>query len=528
MTDVAAILKRVSRLKSERARHDTVYRQCFEYSFPLRAHGFGGQEYDASSGQTKRAKLLDTTLTDAALIAASNVHTGLTPSSSQWFGLDVNGANESDKQWLDEAAKTIFRHIHASNFDAEGFEAVIDAVCAGYFVLYVDEDRERGGYHFQQWPLSQCYITASKPGKPVDTVFREYTLSATQAIAEFGEQNVSEKIRKAAIEKPDESFTFVHAIYPRQIYVVGGKLARNLPIASCQIEVGEKRVVRESGYHEMPVVVPRWMRIHSATEYGVGPVWNALPDAKELNELVFKEKAATDLAVSGMWIAEDDGVLNPRAVTVGARKVIVANSVDSMKPLLTGSDFKVGFTIKEQLQAQIRRVMMADQLPPMDGPARTATEFHMRLDLIRRLLGPVFGRFQAEYLQPLIERCFGIALRAGALGQPPESLQNRRFTVTYISPMARAQRMEEVAAIERFNANVATIAQIDGEVLDTIDFDEQARILADALGVPAKAMRDKDEVAARRDQRAQQQQAQQQMAVMAPVAQQAAIKAVGA
>jgi hypothetical protein len=37
-----------------------------------------------------------------------------------------------------------------------------------------------------------------------------------------------------------------------------------------------------------------------------------------------------------MWIAEDDGVLNPRTMKVGPRKVIVANSVDSMKPLDLG------------------------------------------------------------------------------------------------------------------------------------------------------------------------------------------------
>lgn len=521
------ILKRLSRLKAERAPHEAVYRECFEYTFPLRAHGFGGQHYDATSGQAAKAKILDTTLTDASLILASNTQSGLTPSSSLWFGIEVDGASDGEKIWLDEAAKTMFKRIHASNFDAESFEAVLDAVCAGYFVLYADEDRKTGGYVFQQWPISQCYITTTQPGKPVDTIYREFTLTATQAIAEYGEANVSEKIRQAAADKPDEPFTFVHAIYPRSTYVVGGRMAKNLPFASIHLEVKEKRTVRESGYHEFPCSIPRWMRINAATECGVGPVWNALPDAKELNNLVFNEKAATDLAISGMWIAQDDGVLNPRTVKVGPRKIIVANSVDSMKPLNTGADFKVSFTVKAELQAQIRRIMMADQLPPQDGPTRTATEFHMRLDLIRRLLGPIFGRFQAEYLQPLIERCFGLALRAGWLGQPPDSLQGKSFTVRYVSPMARAQRMEEVSAIERFNTNIGAIAQVKPEVLDIINVDEQARLLADALGVPAKTLYDKDQVSEARQRQAEQQQAAQEQAVAAPVAQQMAMKAAG-
>lgn len=171
--------------------------------------------------------------------------------------------------------------------------------------------------------------------------------------------------------------------------------------------------------------------------YGIGPVYDALPDCKELNETKRMEKAAQDLAISGMWIAEDDGVLNPRTVKVGPRRIIVANSVDSMKPLLTGSDFNVAFTAEERLQASIRKIMMADQLQPQDGPAMTATEVHVRVALIRQLLGPVYGRFQAEYLQPLVERCFGIAFRAGVFPEPPESMNAANFNVRYISPLAR-------------------------------------------------------------------------------------------
>ena len=75
----------------------------------------------------------------------------------------------------------------------------------------------------------------------------------------------------------------------------------------------------------MPVVVPRWMLIPILV-YGVGLVFDALPDVKMLNELKRMELARTDLAIAGMWIAEDDGVLN-RTVKVGLKKIIIANSV---------------------------------------------------------------------------------------------------------------------------------------------------------------------------------------------------------
>jgi hypothetical protein len=208
--------------------------------------------------------------------------------------------------------------------------------------------------------------------------------------------------------------------------------------ASFNVEVSGKRIVRESGYHEFPVCVPRWMKIPGGS-YGIGPVYDALPDCKELNETKRMEKAAQDLAISGMWIAEDDGVLNPRTVKVGPRRIIVANSTESMKPLLTGADFNVAFTAEERLQASIRKIMMADQLQPQDGPAMTATEVHVRVALIRQLLGPVYGRFQAEYLQPLVERCFGIAFRAGVF-LPPPRVSRAPISTCVISPRWPARR----------------------------------------------------------------------------------------
>lgn len=214
--------------------------------------------------------------------------------------------------------------------------------------------------------------------------------------------------------------------------------------------------------------------------------------------------------------------MNPYSVKVGPRRIIVASSVNSMKPLLTGADFQVAFTAEDRLQASIRKIMMADQLQPQDGPAMTATEVHVRVALIRQLLGPVYGRFQAEYLQPLVERCFGIAFRAGVFPPPPDSMQAAHFNVRYISPLARAQKLEDVTAIERLGANVAQLSQVSPDVVDLVDTDEATRVVADALGVPAKVIRLTADVTSLRDQRAKAQQQQAQQQLMVQVGQEAA------
>ncbi|KAK6697283.1 hypothetical protein SNK04_014201 [Fusarium graminearum] len=111
--------------------------------------------------------------------------------------------------------------------------------------------------------------------------------------------------------------------------------------------------------------------------------------------------------------------------------------------------------------------------------------------MIRQLLGPIYGRLQAEYLRPLIERCFGIAYRAGILGEPPESLAGRDYSVRYVSPMARAQRLEEVTATQRLYETAGLIAKSKGgdmAVFDRLNDDAALEIAADGLGVPSKVM----------------------------------------
>ncbi|EPQ7356655.1 portal protein [Klebsiella pneumoniae] len=518
------LIKRVDSLKAARQVHESVWRECYDYTYPLRGAGLSETVLDAQSAKSKVAKLLDGTATDSARMLASALMSGMTPANAQWLNLDSELLPDDAAAWLSTCATLVWENIHAANFDAEGYESNLDVVCAGWFVLYIDEDRDEGGLSFQQWLLSQCYVASTRRDGIVDTIYRCYQLTAAQAVKEFGEKNVSEKIRDAAKKSPDDKFEFMHCIFPRETYVVNARLAKNLRFASYNIEVSGKRIVRESGYHEFPCCVPRWMKI-PGTSYGIGPVYDALPDCKELNETKRMEKAAQDLAIAGMWIAEDDGVLNPRTVKVGPRRIIVANSTDSMKPLLTGADFNVAFSAEDRLQASIRKIMMADQLQPQDGPAMTATEVHVRVALIRQLLGPVYGRFQAEYLQPLVERCFGLAYRAGAFPPAPESLQDANFNVRYISPLARAQQLENVTAIERLGANVANLAQVAPEVTDLIDADEATRVIADALGVPAKVIRTSDAVEQLRQQRQQAQQQQAGQALMMQAGSEAATTA---
>ena len=511
-------MRRLGSMQSERSPHEPVWRACYEVTYPERGSGLTGDVIDAQSAQAKKAEILDSTAADATRLLASQVQGGMTPANSIWIGLDVGDESDDERRWLDHAAEMMWEAIHGSNYDAAAFEALLDSLCAGWFPLYIDEDDKTGDLTFEQWPIGQTYIACSKPGGLVDIVYRHFELTAEQAMSEYGSA-VSDKIRDAADKHPDEKFKFVWAIYPRE--AVAGKMRRNLPIASCHVECGSKTLVRESGYHEMPVVVPRW-RTLPGSPYSTGPVSDALATIKELNALLGLEKVALARAAAGVYVAEDDGVLNPRTVRVRGGSVIVANSVNSIKELPTGADFNVTFSKADSMRAEIRRLLLADQLAPQDGPAMTATEVHVRVAMIRQLLGPLYGRFQAEYLSPLIDRVFGLLYRRGrpeiggkpgpvSIDDAPESLAGEKFRYRYQSPLARAQKLEEVSAIERLAMMAGMFAQQGKpEAMDMIDSDESLRIAGDAMGVPAKVLRDQKALAAFRDARKEQQQAEMQ------------------
>lgn len=507
------ICRQVQAMQAERAPHETVWRRCFEYTYPERGDGLNGDIVDAQTAQRKKADLMDDTAADGARLLTSSVLSGMTPANAVWFALDVGDESDEERRWLDDVAELLWENIHSSNYDAAKFEAVLDSVCCGWFVLYIDEDRERGGLHFQQWPIAQCYIGSTRQGGRVDKVFRRFKLTAEQAVREYADDidRLSPAIKEDAREKPQTPHEFAHAIYPRTDYTPGARMAKNLPFASCHVEMSTKTLVRESGYEEFPCSVPRWMQLPNSP-YAVGPVSAALPTIATLNEMLRMEMVAVGRAAAGVYVAEDDGVLNPRTVKVRGGTVIVANSVNSIKELPAGADFNVTFSKADQMRAQIRRMLMADQLQPHDGPAMTATEVHVRVALIRQLLGPLFGRFQTEDLAPTVERVFGLAYRAGILPPVPESLRDMPFSVRYQSPLARAQKLEDVTAIERLVANAGAMAAGGKpEALDLIDADEAMRQMGKGLGAPADVIRSKKAVAALRQQQQEQQaQAQQQ------------------
>lgn len=526
MAKGAELIEQYEQAKQRRQPLDSHLAQCFRYTYPMRGIGFNADPFTAaeiasSTARGQQAEMTDSTASDGCRTLTSGVVSGMTPSNQVWFGFSLgDDAPKPVQDFLDEAAKTVHKEIHSSNFDAPNFETLLDMTISGQGVLFIDEGKGDTLYNFETWALYGCFFDTSLRGGLVDIIYRPFSMTVRQAINEYGIAAVSDKTRKAYNDKKfAEKVKFIHCIRPREDQGAKQKTgkAKLLPFESVHVEFESKKVVKESGFHEFPCAIPRWLKLPESP-YAEGPMSAALPDVKTLNRVETMSLDNGEMAIAGMWGAVDDGVVNPKTVRIGPRRIIFMRDKNSFFPLAPGGKFDVSNIILQDKRASVRRVLMADLLETnTPGPAKTATEWHYRVNLIRQLLGPTYGRLQSEYLQQIVFRCFMIALRRGKLGQPPPELAESVFNLRYISPLARAQQSEELNAIREHEADLLGLVQVKPEVLDNYDWDKGSRKKAELRGVPSTLSVDEKEVKKEREARAkvaQQQQAQAQQQAM--------------
>ncbi len=510
------LIDRNTDLKQTRLLYEPLWEEIAEYIFPRRI-GIG---YKPTPGQKQTTYMYDSTATYSHALLGASMHGTLTPSSSIWssFKLRDDRLNKIKMvmDWLEQCANTMSVARHQSNFNSEIHELYLDLCAFGTGCMLIEEKPIYypgfNGLQYKTLPNSEYCIAENAQGN-VDTIFREFELTARAALKKFGKDKLSDKIVKETEKKPDTKFTFIHCIYPKDMeFETAGK--KNW--VGYYIDIDSKKVVSEAGYYEFPAIVPRWSK-SSGEDYGRGPGHTALPDVKTLNKAKeFGLKAwAKDL--DPPTFEKDGGVIGSLKLWPGGRNV--ARDKDAIWTMDHKIRYDVSQIKEEELRTSIRQIFYSDQLKLQEGPEMTATEVQVRYELMQRLLGPTLGRFEGEGLNPLIEREFGIMMRATSgryqvLPPPPPIMAQLGITeidIEYEGPLAKSQRMGEMVRMQRVAGLAGTLAQGFGiEIFDNFDGDEVMRHAAEVEGVPSKLIRSVEEVAAIRKERAKAQAAEAQ------------------
>lgn len=472
------IMRRFDAAQKQRSNWTSLWEECYDFSLPQRG-GFTGLQ---NPGKSRVNKIYDATAMDAADQLAASLLGQLTPGWSQWFGLKPGpelSPSEADalSPVLEQAAKTIQAHFDRSNFSVEIHQCYLDLVVGGTASLAFEETEpgDFSAFKFSAIPLTHIVLEEGASGY-LDGAFRMITMSLDEITSRYPYAEIPSDILKRAAQDPSSEFNVLESVSPQDlIYSYTAMLVeeKNNPV-----------ILKQGSFKNSPIISFRWLKSPGEI-YGRSPVMKALPDIKTANKVVELILKNASIAVTGIWQADDDGVLNPANIDLSPGSIIPkATGSKGLQPLEMPGRFDISQLMLDSLQARIRRALLADKLLPVTGPARTATEVLERSAEMSMLLGATYGRLQSELLTPLIKRAFAILKRRGEV--PDINLDGRLVAVDYRSPLARSQGQRNV---QNTLSWISSVMAMGPEASQSVDFPAAARFLGDALAVPSDLIR---------------------------------------
>lgn len=535
-----SLLREAAALRAERSSIDALNQDIANYIMPRKNQII---QTTTQGTESPEEELYDmTAVRDSQILAAGQLDYLV---SGRWFQYDppavlTAGAQPDDEaqQYCQRCTEIVLRELANSNFNTELHEMLLDRSAFTHSSLFVEElvdDPDGVVFNFRKDDVGTYSIAENNRGR-VDKVIRDFELTARQAVQEFGAENCSKAIMVAYEDKGQcdvKKFPFIHACYPRRQDEQDPKKLdpKFYPIASVYVDVGDKRVVRESGYPEMPYIVSRFLK-WGKSPYGYSPSIEALPAVRQVN-LMTKHMAALGEIAAWPRILVPHGLTSRLDLSPGGETVVDPNIPADAWPreFGTGGRWDIGEQMIKQVQEQIHRAFFVDlfqMLANLDRGQMTAYEVSARLAEKVRTFSPTFERLSQEVFRPLLRRCFAIAFRRKMLPEAPRSMlvvQNGGEMAALALPqiiltgkMALAIKEVENTAFLRAMEVILPLAQQAPEVLHNIDYDEGARTILRNYGVPANVVRPVE----KRDEMRQQMQAAQAQAAQL---QQAAIAA---
>ncbi len=486
----AELKNNLSRLMDRRSNWETHWQEVADLIIPRKSDIIDHKV----KGDKRHLEVFDATAIHSLELLASSLHGMLTSSANRWFSLrfkeTLMNENDEAKEWLENVTDKMYIAFQRSNFQQEIFETYHDLCAFGTAGMFIEED-ETSIVRFSARHIKEIYISENARGL-VDCIYRRFKLTAKAAVEKFGIENVSREIQNIVKHSPFDEVEFCHVVKPRDIYNPKKEDKMNMPFISVYMEMDSGKIISIGGFREFPYVVPRFLKASNEI-YGRSPGMNSLPDVKVLNKMVEVGLKAAQKQVDPPLLVPDDAMMLPIRTAPGSLNYYRAGSRDRIEALNIGANNPLGLNMEEQRRKAISQTFHVDQLLVTENRNMTATEVAQRAEEKMRILGPTLGRLQVELLNPTVVRVFNIMLRNNLFPPAPEILQDQEIDVEYVSPMALAQKGQELSSIIRGLEIFGQISQV-APVTDYIDPQGLVKEIIKILGIPAKVIRSDAEV----------------------------------
>ncbi len=529
MPDRKKLDLRLGELTAERETWIAHWRELSDYFAPYRSRFL---VTDRNKGHKRGSKIINGTARYAVRTLASGMMAGITSPARPWFRLAVPDQDlmelESVKMWTDAVAVRMRAILNASNLYTVLPSLYADMGVFGQSPMIPWFDFKTV-VRFEPYVIGEYMLAANSHGK-IDTLYRRLQMTVQQLVERFGD-TVSPSVRNMYDQSRGQSWvTIIHAVEPNDDRMTGFADRRNMPWRSVFYEeaADDGKFLEVSGFEENPILGPRW-DVVGLDSYGSGPGMDALGDQKQLQ---IEEKSK----VEGI-----QKIVRPPLKAPGTMKNAaiagVPGGVSYYSSVTPGDErglsplYEVNLRLGELFQDirgiedRLRRAFYEDlflMLASSDRREMTATEVAERHEEKLIALGPVLERLHSELLDPLIDRVFGIMVRASKdawrlgtpalIPPPPPELQGMPLKIEYISIMAQAQKALGIGSLERLIGFVGNLASFSADVLDKVDLDQSVDEYAQMLGVGPRIILSDERATQARQERAQAEQAAAAMA----------------
>ena len=512
-------------LRTDRDPWWNVWRELAQYYIPKRYIWLSSRnEKKAYVG--KNGTILDGTGTKAGRVLAAGMMNGVTSPSRPWFKLRIPGLDDDldhdARIWLDETERRMLQIMAESNFYNALAILYIDLVFFGTGAMLIYEDHESIIRAYNN-ALGEYYL-GQDDRLMVNRFAREFTLKVSQVVSKFGLENCSETVKRnwqMGGANRQQDVDIVHIIEPNDgpDYPVPRKFAFRETYYEKACPCGTALAL--NGFHEMPGLFPRW-EITGNDSYGTSPGMDALGDVIQLQHETRRKGQSLDYMVRPPMVMDIQLQHRPTALLPGGQTFVSGSSQIGARPAYQVSP-PIGELTADirDVQLRIQSIFHNDlfQMISQLETVRTATEIDARREEKLVQLGPVLERFENEALDPAIKRIYAIMERKNLLPDPPDSLQGVQLEVQYVSILASAQTAVGVASTERFLQLVGNMSAIWKEATLIPNVEELLRDYARDIGVKAKGLNSRDDVAAQEQAQNQNDQMQQAVAAAPPAAQ---------
>lgn len=482
---------------------------------------------DRNRGEKRHNQIYDSTGTRALRVLAAGLMAGMTSPARPWFRLATSDADlmkfDSVKVWLNDVTE-LMRNIFARSNTYRALHMIYEEIGGfgtGATIMLPDFNDV-----IRHYPLTVGeYAIATDHRGEVNTLYREFEMTVSQMVGQFGRDKVSNTVRtlfdRGALDK---WVPVTHIIEPRADRDPLSKLARNMAVASCYYESGSssEQFLRESGFKRFPALCPRWAAT-GGDVYGNSPGMEALGDIKQLQHEQLRKGQGIDYMVKPPMQLPTSMKNQEYNSLPGGASYIDAAAGQGMKPAyevnlrldhLLEDIRDVRSRVEETFYKNLFMMLAMDQRSNIT--AREVAERHEEKLL---MIGPVLERLHNELLKRKIDVTFDEMIASGIVPPPPQEMNGQDLNVEFISMLAQAQRAIGVGAVDRYVAAMGQIATFKPGVLDKFDEDEWADKYGDMLGIDPTLIVADEKVAIVRNARAQAQAAQAKQAQIAQAAQ---------